>query len=90
MMKIVVFLSDFLLVRGLAMFKQLALLGVFTLCFAGFAQATTVSGNFSGTIDAPRLATGSLVTTGGSPINWLGGRRPVMRRTELKTATQAL
>lgn len=47
------------------MMKQLALSGIFCVCFAGLANAATVSGNFTGTIDAPSGATGSLVSTGG-------------------------
>lgn len=71
---IVVFINDFLLVRGLAMFRHLALLGVFTVCIASFAQATTVSGTFGGTVDAPSDITGSLAVTGESSdtLAWSG------------------
>ncbi|MEP2471959.1 choice-of-anchor K domain-containing protein [Roseobacter sp.] len=55
------------------MFKQITLATVVTLSAVGAAQASTVSGNFSGTIDAPSDASGSSIAyigAGTSTLAW--------------------
>ncbi|MEP2028908.1 MAG: VPLPA-CTERM sorting domain-containing protein [Paracoccaceae bacterium] len=70
------------------MLRQFALSGAFAVMFAGLAHAATVSGNFSGTIDAPSGATSTLVATG-QGTNSLAWGTPTHTATQVQAGNSS-
>jgi hypothetical protein len=70
------------------MFKKMALSGAFVVLFAGLAHAATVTGNFTGTIDAPSGASSSLVATG-QGTNALAWGTPTYTATQVQAGNSS-